>query len=262
MGKKNAKTKLTDRSPNAYEFVVHPKGTLKLKKIDPGTTIGEDKKAYEKELAKLQEKLYELQVRYFLEKRRAVILFEGWDAAGKGGAIKRLTALMDPRGYKVWPIAAPKDAEVRHHYLWRFTTRTPEQGELSIFDRSWYGRVLVERVEGFCSTKAWQRAYDEINAFERMLTDDGVVIIKFFLHIDEKTQLERFKAREKDPIKNFKIGPDDWRNRKRRPDYEAAIQDMFDRTHRPDAPWHVVPANDKKYARIAVLRTCVDALDA
>ncbi|MBS1149040.1 MAG: polyphosphate kinase [Myxococcaceae bacterium] len=236
MGKKE---KLSDKTPNAYEFVVHPKGTLKLRSIDPGTTLGTEKKEYEKELKKLQEKLYELQVRYFLEKRRAVIVFEGWDAAGKGGAIKRLTALMDPRGYKVWPIAAPKDAEARHHYLWRFTTRTPEQGELSIFDRSWYGRVLVER----------------------MLTDDGVVILKFFLHIDKETQLERFKAREKDPINHFKIGPDDWRNRKRRPDYEEAIQDVFDRTHRPDAPWHVVPANDKKYARIAVLRTCIDALD-
>ena len=255
------KEKLTDKTPNAYEFVVHPKGTLVLEDVDPSTTAELEKKEYEKELKTLQEKLYELQVRYFLEKRRAIIVFEGWDAAGKGGAIKRMTALMDPRGYKVWPIAAPKDAEARHHYLWRFTSRTPEQGELCIFDRSWYGRVLVERVEAFCTPKAWQRAYDEINAFERMLTDDGTMILKFFLHIDKATQLERFKAREKDPIKNFKIGPDDWRNRKKRPEYERAIQDMFDRTHRPDAPWHVVPANDKKYARIAVLRTCVAALD-
>ncbi len=258
MGKKN---RLKDKTPGAYEFVIHPEGTLKLSEVDPTTTVGDDKKAYDKELKGLQERLYELQVRYFLEKRRAIVVFEGWDAAGKGGAIKRLTALMDPRGYKVWPIAAPKDAEARHHYLWRFTARTPELGELAIYDRSWYGRVLVERIEGFCTKPQWQRAYDEINAFERMLTDDGVVILKFFLHIDAKTQLERFKAREKDPVKNFKIGPDDWRNRKRRPDYEEAIQDVFDRTHRPDAPWHAVPANDKKYARIAVLRTCVAALD-
>ncbi len=258
MGKK---AKLTDHTPDAYEFEVHKKGTLKLKDVDPATALGMEKKEYEKQLEKLQQKLYELQVRYFLEKRRAIIVFEGWDAAGKGGAIKRLTALMDPRGYKVWPIAAPKDAERRHHYLWRFTTRTPEEGEISIFDRSWYGRVLVERVEGFCTTKQWNRAYDEINAFERMLTDDGVKILKFFLHLDKPTQLERFKAREKDPIKNFKIGPDDWRNRKRWSEYEEAIQDMFDRTHRPDAPWYPIPANDKRYARLEVLKACVDALD-
>src|SRR3954462_12560593 len=151
MGKKD---KLTDRTPDAYEFEVHKKGTLRLDKVDPATRLELEKKDYERELEKLQQKLYQLQVRYFLEKRRAIIVFEGWDAAGKGGAIKRLTALMDPRGYKVWPIAAPKDAERRHHYLWRFTTRTPEEGEISIFDRSWYGRVLVERVEGFCSEKA------------------------------------------------------------------------------------------------------------
>ncbi len=259
MGKK--KIKLSDKTPNAYDFVVNPKGTLTLADIDPAESIGETKEEYEEALKKLQKKLFELQVRYFLEKRRAIIVFEGWDAAGKGGVIKRLTSLMDPRGYKVWPIAAPKDAEARHHYLWRFNTRTPELGELSVFDRSWYGRVLVERVEGFASADQWQRAYDEINAFERTLTDDGIVILKFFLHIDKKTQLERFKAREKDPVKNFKIGPDDWRNRKRWPDYERAIQDMFDRTHRPDAPWHAVPANDKKYARIAVLRSCIEALD-
>jgi PPK2 family polyphosphate:nucleotide phosphotransferase len=257
MGKKG---KLTDHTPEAYEFKVHKKGTLKLKEVDPNTFI-EDKKAYEKDLEKLQKKLYELQVRYFLEKRKALLVFEGWDAAGKGGAIKRLTALMDPRGYKVWPIAAPKDAEARHHYLWRFVTRTPETGELCIFDRSWYGRVLVERVEGFCSPREWNRAYDEINAFERMLTDDGTVIRKFFLHIDKQTQLKRFKEREKDPIKNFKIGPDDWRNRKKWEDYEEAIQDMLDRTHRPDAPWTVVPANDKRYARLMVLKTVIQALE-
>ena len=254
------KSKSTDLTPDAYEFEVHKKGTLKLKDVDLSVEVKE-KKACEKELKVMQKKLYELQVRYFMEKRRAILVFEGWDAAGKGGAIKRLTALMDPRGYKVWPIAAPRDAERRHHYLWRFTSRTPEEGEISIFDRSWYGRVLVERVEGFCSEKAWNRAYDEINAFERMLTDDGVVIIKFFLHLDKATQLERFKAREKDPIKNFKIGPDDWRNRKKWSEYEEAIQDMLDRTHRPDAPWYVVPANDKRQARLTVLRNCIDALE-
>jgi polyphosphate kinase 2 (PPK2 family) len=258
--KKGKKPALTDATVEAYEFKVHPKGTLRLDEVDLSADVA-DKKAYEKELEALQDRLYELQVRYFLEKRRAVFVFEGWDAAGKGGAIKRLTALMDPRGYKVWPIAAPRDQEKRHHYLWRFMTRMPEQGELCIFDRCWYGRVLVERVEGFASSREWNRAYDEINAFERMLTDDGVVMVKFFLHIDEKTQLERFKAREKDPIKNFKIGPDDWRNRKRWKDYVDAVEDMFDRTHRPDAPWVVVAANSKRHARLQVLRTCVEHLD-
>jgi polyphosphate kinase 2 (PPK2 family) len=167
---------------------------------------------------------------------------------------------MDPRGYKVWPISAPKDAELRHQYLWRFIMRLPDQGELAIFDRSWYGRVLVERVEGFCSKEAWNRAYNEINAFERMMTSDGTLIAKFFLHIDQKTQLERFKARERDPIKSFKLGPEDWRNRKKWSKYQEAIEDMLDRTHRPDAPWFLVPANDKRHARLEVLRTCVRLL--
>jgi polyphosphate kinase 2 (PPK2 family) len=259
MAKKKKGQKLTDVTPEAYEFDVHPEGTLKLSKVDLDARV-KDKDDYEDELEELQDKLYALQVKMFLEKRKAVLIFEGWDAAGKGGAIKRLTALMDPRGYKVWPIAAPKDAEARHHYLWRFTIRLPDQGELAIFDRSWYGRVLVERVEGFCDAKAWNRAYDEINAWEHMLTNDGTTIAKFFLHIDKDEQLKRFKARAKDPIKSFKIGPDDWRNRKKWDDYEVAIQDMIDRTHRPDAPWHLVAANDKRHARLSVLRTCVKAL--
>jgi polyphosphate kinase 2 (PPK2 family) len=194
------------------------------------------------------------------KQQRAVVAFEGWDAAGKGGVIKRLTALMDPRGYKVWPIGAPRDAERRQHYLWRFWTRLPELGEIAIFDRSWYGRVLVERVEGFCKKDAWKRAYDEINAFERMLTQDGVRMAKFFLHIDKKTQLARFKDREHDPFKHYKLGEEDWRNRSKWKDYQNAIQEMLDRTHRPDAPWFVIPAADKKFARLEVLRRCVALL--
>lgn len=252
----NKKSKrLKDVTPEAYEFEVHPPGTLSLERIDLSEAV-EDKDAYEKELASLQEKLLAQQIQHFLGGKRAVLVFEGWDAAGKGGAIKRLTALMDPRGYKVWPIGAPRDEEVRHHYLWRFWNRMPDKGEIAIFDRSWYGRVLVERVEKFASAKEWNRAYDEINAFERMLTDDGVSLLKFFLHIDSKTQLSRFKAREKDPLKQYKIGPDDWRNRKRAKEYTRAIQDMFDRTHRPDAPWIPIAANDKKHARLEVLRAC------
>jgi polyphosphate kinase 2 (PPK2 family) len=253
--------RFTDGTLDSFDFEVHPPGTLDL----AGTSFGPkltDKDQADEEIADLQDRIYELQVRYWMEKRRAVFVFEGWDAAGKGGAIKRLTAEMDPRGYKVWPIAAPGEEERSHHYLWRFATRMPSKGTIAVFDRSWYGRVLVERVEGYASAKEWQRAYDEINAMERMHTDDGVTMLKFFLHIDQTTQLERFKEREKDPIKNFKIGPDDWRNRKKWDEYLLAYQDMFDRTHRPDAPWVIVPANDKRAARLKVLHAAIDALDA
>jgi polyphosphate kinase 2 (PPK2 family) len=253
--------RFTDATPLSYDFEIYPSGTLDLDDVDLSKKV-DDRKAADAETLELQERLFELQVRYWLEKRRAVFIFEGWDAAGKGGAIKRMTALMDPRGYKVWPIAAPGEEERAHHYLWRFATRMPPRGTLAIFDRSWYGRVLVERVEGFATAAQWHRAYDEINAFERMHTDDGVTMVKFFLHIDQDEQLERFKQREKDPIKNFKLGDDDWRNRKRWKEYTSAYQDMFDRTHRPDAPWVLVPANDKRHARLVVLRAAIEALDA
>ncbi|MBL8918964.1 MAG: polyphosphate kinase [Myxococcaceae bacterium] len=252
--------RFSDKTPLSYDFEVFKPGTLDLDDVDLSVTAA-DRKAADAEILELQERLFELQVRYWLEKRRAVFVFEGWDAAGKGGAIKRLTALMDPRGYKVWPIAAPGEEERAHHYLWRFATRMPPRGTIAIFDRSWYGRVLVERIEGFARPDEWQRAYDEINAFERMHTDDGCALVKFFLHIDQDEQLDRFKQREKDPIKNFKIGDDDWRNRKRWKDYHRAYQDMFDRTHRPDAPWVVVASNDKRHARLAVLRRAIEALD-
>jgi polyphosphate kinase 2 (PPK2 family) len=232
-------------------FEVHAPGTLRLGDVDLATKV--DRRRYAKRLRALQEVVYRLHVKQFLDGRRTVVVFEGWDAAGKGGVIKRLTALMDPRGYKVWPISAPRDAEKRNHYLWRFWYRLPEKGELAIFDRSWYGRVLVERVEGFAHDDEWKRAYDEINAFEKMLTEDGVRVIKFFLHIDRKTQLARFEQRESDPLKRYKLGPEDWRNRKKWHAYEDAIQEMLDKTHRPDAPWMLVAANDKKLARLVVL---------
>jgi len=241
------------------EFECYPSGTLRLDRVDLSAALKDDA-AYEKRLENLQQELLKLQIKYFLKERRAIFVFEGWDAAGKGGVIKRLTMMMDPRGYKVWPIGPPKDEEARQHYLWRFWERLPDKGEIAVFDRSWYGRVLVERVEGFATKAEWRRAYDEINAFEVMLTADGVRMAKFFLHIDRKTQLERFKLREHDPMKHYKITPDDWRNRKRWKDYEEAVQDMFDRTHRPDARWYLIPANDKHYARIEVLKTCVQVL--
>jgi AMP-polyphosphate phosphotransferase len=243
----------------ALTFDVHEPGTLDLDQVD--LSLSSDEEAYEKEVVRLQQRAYGLQVQNFLEKRRAMVVFEGWDAAGKGGCIKRLTTLMDPRGYRVWPIGAPDEAERQQHWLWRFWTRVPAHGELAIFDRSWYGRVLVERVEKLTDRPAWKRAYDEINAFERTLTADGVRMVKFFLHLDSKTQLARFKARAQDPVKSYKLGPDDWRNRKKSAAYGEAIQDMLDRTHRPDAPWVIVPANDKRYARLAVLRTAIQLLE-
>jgi polyphosphate kinase 2 (PPK2 family) len=233
---------------------------VRLDQVDLSLEL-EDKDKADKEIAKLQERLYSLQVRTFLAGRSAIFVFEGWDASGKGGAIKRLTAMMDPRGYKVWPIAAPREHERAHNYLWRFSTRAPEKGEIAIFDRSWYGRVLVERVEGFATKPEWKRAYEEINAFEQTFTADGVAVAKFWIHIDRKMQLKRFKDREENAVKRYKIGPDDWRNRKAWSKYAKAVQEMFDRTHRPDAPWHVIPGNDKRYARREVLRLCADTLE-
>lgn len=243
----------------AFTYEVYPRGKLKLEDVDLSEAL--DDEVYEHEVRALQERAYALQIQGFLEGRQTVIVFEGWDASGKGGAIKRLTALMDPRGYKVWPIGAPRDEERRNHWLWRFWTRLPEKGELVVFDRSWYGRVLVERVEKFAKKEAWRRAYDEINTFERTLTAEGVRVVKFFLHIDRQTQLERFKKREKDPIRGYKLGEEDWRNRKKWPAYAEAVQEMLDRTHRPDAPWVVVAANDKKHARLQVLRTTIRLLE-
>ena len=242
----------------AERFQVFAPGTLRLDEVDLSLTV--ERRAYEKRLLALQREVYQLQVDNYLAGGRAIFAFEGWDAAGKGGCIKRLTALMDPRGMKVWPIAAPRDAEKRNHWLWRFWYRLPEKGELGVFDRSWYGRVLVERVEGFAKDSEWKRAYDEINAFEKMLTDEGVKLAKFWLHIDRKTQLQRFEDRETDPLKKYKLSSEDWRNRKKWIAYHDAVQDMLDATHRPDAPWTLVSANDKKHARLVVLETCARLL--
>ncbi|HEX8910335.1 MAG TPA: polyphosphate kinase [Anaeromyxobacteraceae bacterium] len=242
----------------ADRFPAFAPGTLRLDELDLSVTV--DRRRYEKRLLELQRQVYARQIQNYVDGRRTIFVFEGWDAAGKGGCIKRLTALMDPRGLKVWPIAAPRDEEKRNHWLWRFWYRLPEKGEVAIFDRSWYGRVLVERVEGFAPDAAWKRAYDELNAFERMLTDDGVKLCKFWLHIDRKTQLQRFEDRETDPLKRYKLSSEDWRNRKKWNDYADAVQDMLDRTHRPDAPWILVAANDKKHARLTVLETCARLL--
>jgi polyphosphate kinase 2 (PPK2 family) len=244
----------------ALEYDVYAPGTLSLDDVDLSARVDHET-TYEREVVALQKRAYALQVKNFLDGGRCIVVFEGWDAAGKGGCIKRLTTLMDPRGYKVWPIGAPTEEDRAHHWLWRFWTRLPQRGELAVFDRSWYGRVLVERVEKLAPKEAWERAYEEIDAFERTLTADGVLMLKFFLHIDAKTQLHRFEARKKDPVKRYKLGPDDWRNREKRSAYARAIADMLDRTHRPDAPWVIVPANDKQYARLAVLRATIRLLE-
>lgn len=219
-----------------------------------------DKAAYEKVLKKLQDEILHVQQAYWHSKRRAIIVFEGWDAAGKGGAIRRLTENLDPRGVHVWPIAAPSAEEQGKHYLWRFWQRLPAAGTFAIFDRSWYGRVLVERVEGFAKPHEWRRAYDEINEFERLLADDGVRIVKLFMHLSADEQLERFKERLNNPYKRWKLTTEDLRNRDRRKDYEEAVDDMFAQTSTGQAPWAAVPADAKWYARVDVLRHAVSAL--
>ena len=190
-----------------------------------------------------------------------LVLFEGWDAAGKGGAIKRLVRNFDPRGYEVTPISAPNDTERDHHYLWRFWQAIPSAGRIGVFDRTWYGRVLVERIEGFCSEADWRRAYREINEFEEQLTRFGAVIVKFWLHIDKDEQLRRFQGREDTPEKQWKITEEDWRNRDKWDAYKMAVDEMLFRTSTRQAPWTVVEANSKEYARCKVLRTVAEAME-
>ncbi len=180
------------------------------------------------------------------------VVFEGWDAAGKGGCIKRLVSPIDPRHVTVKQYAAPSSREARHHFLWRFWPYLPGDGGMVVFDRSWYGRVLVERVEGFAKQDQWRRAYREIADFERTLADEGMIIVKFWLHLSPEEQLRRFERRAADPLKAWKLTDEDWRNRERRPEYEAAVEDMLALTDHPDAPWCVVPAESKRHARVAV----------
>jgi polyphosphate kinase 2 (PPK2 family) len=186
-----------------------------------------------------------------------LVLFEGWDASGKGGAIKRLVARLDPRHVRVASFSAPTHDEKRHHFLWRFGPALPGWGGMAVLDRSWYGRVLVERVERFAAEEQWRRAYDEINGFERTLAAEGMILVKFFLHISSEEQLERFEARDKDPLKVWKLTEEDWRNRAKRDEYVAAIEEMLDRTDTPHAPWHLVEADSKRHARVKVVETTV-----
>lgn len=234
--------------------------------VDGGRLGGVDLRAklakhdYDKRLKQLQHEMRRLQLAYRASGDRAIVVLEGWDAAGKGGVIRRMTSVLDPRACKVWPIAAPTAAEHGRHYLHRFWKRLPEPETIAVFDRSWYGRVLVERVEGFAEDEAWRRAYEEINAFERMLSDDGVNIVKLFLHISADEQLERFAARLKDPFKRWKLTMDDIRNRRNRAAYVEAVEDMLRLTDSRSAPWCVVAAEDKRYGRIEAMETVVGVL--
>jgi polyphosphate:AMP phosphotransferase len=227
--------------------------------LDYEASVGD--KEYDERLAELQGRLAVLLRKKRFKERSLVLAFEGSDAAGKGGAIRRVTAAMDSRSYSVVPIAAPTEEERAQPYLWRFWRNVPAHGRTAIFDRSWYGRVLVERVEKFAAVPDWMRAYHEINQFEAQLSDAGAIVLKFWLAITKEEQLKRFKAREKVEFKRFKITEDDWRNRKKWGDYEQAVCDMVERTSTEVAPWHLIPANDKQYARIEVLKAICGALE-
>jgi len=220
----------------------------------------EDEKVLDARLVSYQERLTRTQHAYLFNGDRAVIVFEGVDAAGKGGTIRRIAWALDPRSLHVWPIGSPNEIERRQHYLQRFWQRLPEKGQFAVFDRSWYGRVLVERVEGFASPADWQRAYGEINEFERQLTDSGFRIVKLFLHVSKEEQLRRFEARLKDPLKRWKLSYEDFRNREKWDDYITAIEDMFERTDTEAAPWHIIPSDDKAAARVEALRIIVENL--
>jgi AMP-polyphosphate phosphotransferase len=215
---------------------------------------------YERRLTSLQGVLQLIQQAYLKTPERAIIVLEGWDTAGKGGVVRRLGWALDPRSFKVHPIAAPDEHERAQHYLQRFWRRLPEKGQIVAFDRSWYGRVLVERVEGIAAKKEWRRAYREINEFERMLIDSGVRLVKLFLHITPEEQLRRFRDRFTNPVKRWKLSYEDFRNRARWRDYETAIEDMLEETSTELAPWHLIAANDKPYSRIAAFRILVDQL--
>lgn len=240
---------------NVFPLVKMPK----LSEIALDQAIEEQE--YKEELDRLQKHLKELHNRLYRKKVPVVIVYEGWDAAGKGGNIKRITEALDPRGFEVHPIASPEPHEKARHYLWRFWTRLPKTGHIAIFDRSWYGRVMVERLEGFCSENDWKRAYNEMNEFEKELHDWGAVIIKFWVQIDKDTQLERFTLRQNTPEKQWKITDEDWRNREKWDAYEMAVNEMIQKTSTTYAPWHILESVDKKYARIKALKIIIEELE-
>ncbi len=260
---------LTERIDSALEsgrYVGEPfeekfplKKMQKLSDVDLSPAISDDE--YKGELHRLQTRLSELHNIVYRKKIPVILCYEGWDAAGKGGNIRRVAYPLDPRGFDVNPIASPLPHELNRQFLWRFWTRLPRTGHIAIFDRTWYGRVMVERLEGFCSEKDWQRAYNEINEFERTLTEWGAVVIKFWIHIDQDTQLARFTERQNTPEKQWKITDEDWRNREKWDLYEPAVDEMLQKTSTKNAPWYIIESNDKKYARIKTLKIIVKALE-
>ena len=238
-----------------------PYGLKKGKRLDDIEHKSIEEAEYKPKLKEVQLKLLNMQHQLAEAKRALIVVFEGPDAAGKGGAIRRVTERLDPRLLRVHSIVRPTAEEYQHHYLWRFWNKLPPYGQTVVFDRSWYGRVLVERVEGFATDKQWKRAYDEINDFERLLSDDGAVIVKIYLHISKDEQLFRFKRRESDPYKHWKINDEDWRNRRKWDEHNKAAEDMFEKTSTDDAPWYVVAANYKWFARVKIVRTLAEVLE-
>ncbi|MGL5064125.1 MAG: polyphosphate:AMP phosphotransferase [Microcoleus sp.] len=229
-----------------------------LAEVDLTKSLSPDE--YKHQLREQQTHLSQLQQKIHQHQIPVLVMFEGWDAAGKGGAIKRLTDILDPRSYTVNAFGAPTDEEAAHHYLWRFWRRLPTAGKISICDRSWYGRVLVERVEGFAAEHEWRRAYQEINEFEEQLTSFGCVLVKFWLHISRDEQLKRFTERQNNPFKQYKLTAEDWRNREKWNLYEVAVNQMIQRTNTPTAPWHLIAADNKYYARVKVIQTVTEAI--
>ncbi len=236
------------------------KGTTIVSSLDMSQKL--NKADYRKQLKQCQARLNKLHRKALKKKISTILLFEGADAAGKGGSIRRITAALDARHYQVIPIAAPTDEERAHHYLWRFWRHLSRAGRINIFDRSWYGRVLVERVEGFASEDEWKRAFSEINEFEEQLTHHGILLLKYWVHITKDEQLERFKAREQIPHKRWKLTEEDWRNREKWDDYNWAVNDIVEHTSTNAAPWVLVEGNDKRFARIKVISTFCDRLEA
>ena len=238
----------------------------RLDEVDLSQKLG--KKEYEERLSAAQDRLVarRLQLGGLIGDGRlgppVCALFEGWDASGKGGAIQRLTAELDHRHVRVSSFSSPTPDEKRHHYLWRFWPKLPGWGGVAVFDRSWYGRVLVERVESLAAEEDWRRAYHEICEFERSLTDNGMVLIKFWMHISPEEQLKRFERRQRTPLKHWKLTEEDWRNREKRPAYEEAVEEMIEKTGRDHAPWTIVPADSKKFARVFVIEHVIERVEA
>lgn len=251
--------KMQKDAQNAPPIELKPVSKSMLETADLSKALTREE--YDKQRKLYQQRIWELEHEVYLRRLSVVMVYEGWDAAGKGGNIKRLVRRMDPRGYEVIPVAAPNDVELAHHYLWRFWMKMPKAGHFAIFDRSWYGRVLVERVEGFAKENEWKRAYQEINEMEEIMANYGTLIFKFWVEVDQEEQLRRFEDREKTPAKRWKITDEDWRNREKWSQYREAVDEMLYRTHTTYAPWTIVESNNKLYARIKAMKTVMRTLE-